>query len=188
MLTFYIISAIVGGILVLASVFAHGDHDSHFGGDHFYGVDGHDGAHSDVYIPFFSLRFWTYFLTFFGITGLALTNLTQLAPGLIPWLSGGTGLVAGLLVFFSMLALRRNEVDSNVSQEDLVGSEAKVLLSISEGKPGKIRCAIKGELLDLVAFTSEKLPIEVGARALVVGIQNGNAEVVSLTAMLEEGS
>ncbi|MGI8923009.1 MAG: hypothetical protein ACR2HJ_03050 [Fimbriimonadales bacterium] len=184
MLTFYIISAIVGGILILASAFASDDHHFHLGGG-----DSHDadGIHADVYIPFFSLRFWTYFFTFFGVTGLALTNFTTLAAGLVPWLSGATGLVAGLLVFFSMMALRKNEVDSNVSQEDLVGSEAKVLLSISEGKPGKIRCAIKGELLDLVAFTSEKSPIEVGARALVVGIENGNAEVVSLTAMLEQG-
>ena len=192
MLTVYILAAIVGGILVLASALMGGEHDTHFGGDahfgdvDFHGVDGHDGIHSDVYLPFLSLRFWTYFAACFGVTGLLLTNFTSNATTSVAIASLLTGLIAGYLVTAIMRAVNKRESDSGVKEDNLVGQEARVLVGVSPESEGKVRLEVKGELLDMTAFTQENLALRPGDRALVVSIDNGRANVVSLTAMLEQ--
>src|SRR5687768_6536709 len=102
MLIVYILSAIVGGILVAASALMGGDHDAHVGDTHFDGIDGHDGIHSDIYLPFLSLRFWTFFAACFGITGLLLTNFSSAASATVAVVSLITGVFAGFTTFAIM--------------------------------------------------------------------------------------
>lgn len=192
MLIVYILSAIVGGILVLASALLGGEHDSHFGGDPHFGdtdfqdIGGHDGVHSDLYLPFLSLRFWTYFAACFGVTGLLLTKFSSAGPIVAALAAVATGIIAGLSTHWIMRAINRRESDSGVKEEHIVGKEARVLVGVSAGNEGKIRLDVKGELVDMTAFTQEGLSLLPGDRALVVSIENGRANVVSLTAMLEE--
>ena len=186
MLTVYILSAIAGGILVVASALLGGHHDSHFGDTDFQGIDGHEGIHSDVYLPILSLRFWTYFAACFGITGLLLTNLTSAAPLTVAIISAVTGVVAGFATHTIMRAFRQSESDSGIQVEHMVGREGRVLVGISHGNEGKIRLDVKGELVDITAYTDEGVQLLPGDRALVVSIENGKANVVSYTAMLEE--
>ncbi len=91
MLTVYLITAVVGGAFVLLSAFGGShddfDHDADFDSDAGFesdaGLDADFGAdadhgelvHADVWLPFLSMRFWTYFLTFFGVTGMLLDEL-----------------------------------------------------------------------------------------------------------------
>lgn len=192
MVTFYIISAIIGGVLVLASAFLGGDHlngeFSHDGFD-FHAGDGHDAGtdvHSDLWLPFFSLRFWTYFFAFFGVTGLLMTKFTEVPGMLVPWLAGLFGVTAGLAVAVTMRMLDKNSTDSSIHEEHIVGQEARVLVPVYKGKPGKVRCDVRGEMIDLIAFTNEDVPLEIGQRALVVSIEGQQAQVVSLTAILED--
>jgi membrane protein implicated in regulation of membrane protease activity len=192
MLTVYILAAIVGGILVLASALLGGEHDTHFGGDahfgdtDFHNIGGDDGIHSDIYLPFLSLRFWTYFAACMGVTGLLLTNFTNYSSPVVAIAALGTGLVAGYAVTFVMKAINQRESDSGIKEDHLVGKEARVLVGINSASEGKIRLDVKGELVDMTAFTSEANALLPGDRALVVSIENGKANVVSLTAMLEE--
>ncbi len=196
MISFYIVSAIVGGILVIASAFFGGEHDAHFGDAHIgdfptgdtdmHGADGSDSAHSDLWMPFFSLRFWTYLFTFFGVTGLLLTNFTSLSPTAATAAAGLTGLAAGLIVSFTLHSIRRNESDSLTTIKDIVGAEGRVLVPIRKNQPGKIRCDIKGSFIDMTAVTNEDFPMEIGTRVLVVSVDGQQAGVVSLTAMLED--
>jgi membrane protein implicated in regulation of membrane protease activity len=192
LISFYIVSAIVGGILVIASAFFGGEHDTHFDahiGDFHTGdtdMHGTDSVHSDLWMPFFSLRFWTYLFTFFGVTGLLLTNFTSLSPTAATAAAAFTGLAAGLIVSFTLYSLRRNESDSLTTIKDIVGAEGRVLVPIRKGQPGKIRCDIKGSFIDMTAVTDEEFPMEIGTRVLVVSIDGQQAGVVSLTAMLED--
>jgi membrane protein implicated in regulation of membrane protease activity len=186
MLIVYILSAIVGGILVAASALLGGDHDTHFGDTSFDDIGGHDGIHSDVYLPFLSLRFWTYFAACFGVTGLLITNLTSTNPVTTAVVSAITGAIAGTATHVIMRSMRKREADSGIKEEHLVGKEGRVLVGVTPGSVGKIRMEVKGELVDLAAFTEEGLPLMPGDRALVVSIEGGKANVVSYTAMLEE--
>lgn len=179
MLGFYIVSAIVGGVLILVNVISGGhshDFDVHADApdlDH----GGHDIDHS-LWLPFFSLRFWTYFFGAMGVTGLLLTYLTRATEPSIGILAGVTGLACGMMVVVIMRYLRRYDSNSSANLDELLGLEAKVLVTVRQNTPGKIRCAIKGETLDLLALSQEDSVIEAGSDAIIVAIEDDRARVV----------
>jgi membrane protein implicated in regulation of membrane protease activity len=181
MLTLYICGAILGGILIGASAFIGGhdaDHDVDHDVDH--SLDhGHDhDVHGDFWLPFLSLRFWTYGLMVFGVVGLLLTWLTNVSTASGAVLSIASGLVAGTGVAYLMRSLRGSDSDSLAREQDLLGVEAKVLVPIRGETSGKVRVNVKGELIDLVASTTEETPLDVGDSVLVVGIDGGKASVI----------
>ena len=188
MIPVYVVTAVIGGMLVLYSVFGgveHGhdaDHDTDHDSDH----DHDSGGGHEVWIPFFSLRFWTYALTFFGITGLLLTQFSDIGALMTAWASGGTGFVAGLGVAYLIHIAKKTEATSGADETDLMGTEGKVLVAIRDGVPGKIRCNLKGELLDLVAMTDDGSELEVGNRAMVVGIEQERVRVIQIATNFEE--
>lgn len=188
MLTFYIVAAIVGGLLVLVSVFsgAHSDHGHEFGGDHHFeaghGADGHDhGAHDGdgPWIPFFSVRFWTYFAMTFGLCGILLQLIVKTPEPTAAILSGTTGLIVGLLVAYGMRVLSRTDLDSSISPKDLLGKEAQVLVAIRPGQLGRIRVASRGEVLDLLASSDDPNAMEAGSFAVIVDLDGDRVKVVS---------
>src|SRR5436190_17778919 len=84
MLVVYLITLIVGGALLALSLVlgGHGDADAHGGDADAHGGDAHagsaDGDHGSAldaftgWFPITSLRFWTFFSAFFGLTGTIL--------------------------------------------------------------------------------------------------------------------
>lgn len=182
MLTFYIVAGLVGGLLVLFSVFAGGhghDGDSHIevghaGDTHDHGID-HDGP----WIPFFSVRFWTYFAMSFGLCGLLLGQVVRTPEPMAGYFATGTGLIVGLLVSYGMRVLSRQDVDSSVSHKELMGKEAQVLVAIRPGQLGRVRLSIKGEVLDVLAQGDETTSIEAGDYAIIVDMDGDRVKVVS---------
>lgn len=151
---------------------------------HGFEKDFHKDLGSDTWIPFLSMRFWTFFFAFFGICGLLLgwaTNVGELTRGLS---AGASGLVAGLFVSYMMRYLRRTQVHSGTSLAQLVGCEAKVLLPISAASPGKIRIERNGEMIDVVASCDEAEPIPIGADVLIISIEGSEAKVMASAAVL----
>lgn len=186
MLAVYIVTAIIGGALVLVSAIMGTDDAGHFGDTDFDGLGGHDGMHSDLVLPFLSLRFWTYFCAGFGLTGLLLTLVAGRGEPFTALVSAGVGAVAGLATFLLMRHFSERESDAGVQEEHLVGKEARVLVGLGQGKEGKVRIEVKGEIVDITAYTLEDVSLAPGDRALVVSLEGGKANVVSLTALLEE--
>ncbi|MBN1947869.1 MAG: hypothetical protein JW797_19540 [Bradymonadales bacterium] len=148
------------------------------------GVD-HPIAHSGqgmaadtaVWLPFFSTRFWTYFLTFFGVTGLVLTPFAM--PGLVSGLiAGGMGLTTGLGAAYGFRYLKRHGAQSGTGVSDLLGAEGRVLVRVSHEQLGKIRCRIKGKDTDLLALADDAESIEPGARVLIIDLDETTARVV----------
>jgi hypothetical protein len=182
MLGFYIFSAIVGGVLVLVNVFvgSHGhDFEAHHDFDH--GAD-HDSGHGEsdhtFWLPFFSLRFWTYFFAATGAVGLLLTKLSGSGEPTTGIISIATGLVCGLSVALAVRYLSRYNSDSSARMDDLLGMEAKVLVTVRQNSPGKVRCHLKGDTIDLLALAQDDTVLEAGSDAIIVAIEDDRARVV----------
>jgi hypothetical protein len=179
MLSAYIVCFLAGGVVLGASMFGghdSGDGDAHVGDGH--GDSGHEG-HNDWVgrLPFLSLRFWTWGVTFFGLAGLALT-LGGTSASLIPVLAAATGVGSGWGASFVLGRLSRNAVGVLPEASSHVGREGKLLLPLRRGERSKIRLAIGGVETDLLAETDVEAEIPARSTVLVVGMRG-------LTAMVE---
>jgi len=183
----------IGAVTVLFSLFAGGDSDTDVhggaeaggdagagaagGGETVAPADGGAEAHpAEVHAPgefwllFLSMRFWVFFLTFFGLTGLLLelAGASELTAALI---AAPTGLAMGLGAAWVFKRLREQTVTSQVSPEQLVGMEAKVLLPVSGRMAGKVRLRLGGQVLDRIALLEGQEELARGERALVIAVR-----------------
>ncbi len=176
MLTLYIVSAAVAGVLVLLSALGAGhgiEHEVHF--DH----SGHETETSHGHwVPFFSLRFYSYFFAGLGATGLLISMLTATDPRVTLWIAIAVGLIAGLSISIMVRVLKLNESSSGAKENDILGREAQVLVPIKGTTPGRIRCVVKGESIDFIAVCDDSVPIEAGSSVIIVAIEEGRALVM----------
>ncbi|MBU0551198.1 hypothetical protein KKF91_21805 [Myxococcota bacterium] len=196
MLTFYLISGIIGGSLVVLSALGGlGDHDAELELDHDVDLDAdvdieaeadvdieagvdHDGELAvNAWIPFLSMRFWTYCAAGFGLTGGVLTGLGALGEPAVGLAAGGTGLVAGLGMSYAMRLLRRGEAHGHGVHE-YPGAEGIVRVAIPPGGVGKIRVTLRGEELDLLAVSDASETLPLGAPVVIVEMVGPQAKVV----------
>lgn len=191
MLAVYIISAIVGGGLVLASaLLSHGDHDVHEGslghGDVHVDHDGDGQADAHIWLPFLSLRFWTYFFAMFGLGGLLLGKFTDLQEPKIATFSAVTGVIVGTIVAYLMRLAKRLEAGSSVRTEDFLGRTGEVVVAIRPGSAGKVRVNLRGDIIDVIAIPNDGETLEIGSEAVIVTMESDRARVMSRAALLEE--
>ncbi len=190
MLAAYLISAIVGGVLVTISIVAGGH--GHDAGGHGGDLDEHGVAHGDAdaahgglldalssWLPFGSLRFWTFFVAFFGLTGTAMTVLATAGPVAIAVAATAVGYASGILLARTIRGLQRSSGDSSVAEADLVGATAQVLLPIAPGRTGKVRLHVKDRSVDLLAETEESPVIAAGEQVLVIAAPGEGHVVVA---------
>jgi hypothetical protein len=203
----YIGAFLFGGLLLALSLFAgghddaagdahgHGDHDGHghaeadADGDAEAHADsdahGHDsGAHasagegSALLSTFASLRFWTFFFAFAGGTGIALT-LAGLPTVVTAVASGMMGAVSGGFAAWAFRYLGRNQLSSSLSSEDWIGRTARVVVPVSDLRPGKILMSFDNEVKELVALSAGASDgaIGIGEEVIVVSMIDGVAKV-----------
>ena len=178
----------VGAVTVLFSLFAGGesDGDVHGGaegggdadaqgdvqgdaqGDAHHHVEAQAGG--DFWLLFLSMRFWVFFLTFFGLTGLLLelAGASALAAALI---AAPTGTALGVGAAWAFKRLREQTVTSQLVPDQLIGLEAKVLLPVSAGMAGKVRLQLGGQIVDRVALLEGREELARGERALVIAVR-----------------
>lgn len=193
MLAVYIVTAIIGGGMVLFSALGglHGSGDvdhgmdiGGHGGDAGHDVGGHGLAHhghetigeAGFWLPFFSIRFWTYLSAAFGITGLILTLLNAGAIATVLLASAVTGIASGLIAAYAFRALQVGQSSSELRMEDFLGAEAKVTVALRDSQPGKVRMSIRDDIIDMVAVSDR--PIEVGEEVMVLEV-DANRVVVA---------
>lgn len=189
MLAAYIVAAIVGGGMIafsaLAGAEAHhdvggdmGGHDAHVGHDADQGHDSHDqGDSGSLWLPFLSLRFWTYLVGTFGLMGLVLTLCKASAEPATAVISGVCGLVMGTFAAGLVRYLSKNEHSANVSDEDFMGALGKVTVGIS-ALPGKVRTSVKGDVIDVIALGENGEQFAQGEEVMIVGFEGQTARVV----------
>jgi hypothetical protein len=198
MLAIYILAAAIGGVLVVLSAIGGGDHgdghaeigtDAHAeigtdAGSDIAHADGDGGHDADMgWLSFFGLRFWSYFGAFFGLTGLLLTWLTDLGSVMIAAGSGALGLFSGTGVSLGSRLLTSSQTSSAVHGKDLIGVEGVVLVTIKKDAPGKIRCSVRGEVIDLQALTDEAA-IPVGREVMIVSHEDHRVKVIPKESLL----
>ena len=204
MLTIYLISAAVGGTLVVLSALSgDGDHDmdgadaggnvdfdgeldgevsGHFEGDiHPDVADGalvaKNTAELTTWLPFFSLRFWTYFSAGFGGTGSLLTWLGLAGTTATVGIATSTGAIAGLGMFYTMRAIQGSETDSAATVGDLAGQDAVVSVRITADEPGEIRLDFKGMTVELLARSKDGQELEAGIEVVILDFNGTQAWV-----------
>jgi membrane protein implicated in regulation of membrane protease activity len=125
-----------------------------------------------------SLKFWTFGLCFFGLTGLVLSRLA-LSSTMVAIAAASMGTLCGALVAGVLQALRRRRVDSLVRSPDLIGLTGTVELPFDASSRGKVQVLVKGTLVNFTAYTDESKPLRQGEQVLVVGTEQNRLWVVS---------
>jgi membrane protein implicated in regulation of membrane protease activity len=173
-LAFYLGCLAFGGLFLAATIVGgHGDGADHGGADHQI----HDAHGPSQWLPLLSIRFWTFFVAFFGLTGSALTALGGLAAALVPALAAGAGLGAGVVASRFLGGLAGRPLGLVASSAAHVGREGVLLLPVSRGQRGKIRLTIGGASTDLVAETEGGETLAAGTEAMVVEMRGAVAVV-----------
>ena len=180
----YVFALIAGGILLAASiVLGGGGHDADMQGDgagHAGAEDHAPGAFGGALAMLVSLRFWTFFLAFFGLTGIVFT-MFELAPALI---TGAAAFMMGAAsgVAASLIVQRLSSRDSNSasSSADYVGKMALVMVPVGKGQLGKVRLTLKGTTIDVLAATDEELEFATKDEVLIVEMDGTTARIARL--------
>lgn len=193
LLPFYVGSLVLGGGLIGTSMLLGGsdhdadhdadlgaDHDADVGADHDHDHDHGHGPHGPdlagaLWLPVLSLRFWTFFLAFFGLTGTLLDAL-ELAPADVTLgVALGMGLGCGYTTAAVIRSLRARHVDSSIDPErDYVGRAGEVLQDVLPGDPGLVRLHVKGVHVDLEAQVEPgAAALRRGQKAIVLGVAEG---------------
>jgi hypothetical protein len=194
MLTVYWFCFVVGGVFVLLAVLGGLDGanlDMHFD------IHGEAPLDSDVELNdpgdrpnqgrngrrflvnmLRSLKFWTFGLCFFGLTGLVLSQMALPAMG-IAIAAVNMGIICGAMVSGALQVLRGRQVDSLVRTNDLVGLPGTVELPFDAMSRGKVRLLVKGTMVSAIAYTDEEKAFQPGDQILVVGTEQNRLWVVS---------
>lgn len=118
---------------------------------------GGQGDFSGFLLTFLSLRFWTFFLAFFGLTGIILDGLDLVSS---EWLGLGLSLAMGLATGGGAMAVIRklgsDATGQAVGEGDYIGKTARVMVPFEHGGVGKVRVDIKGSSVDLLATGIEE--------------------------------
>ena len=187
----YLFCFALGGLLLLASILLgdkDGGHDS--GGDAHaegetggsqgidHGVAATPGSVAGAFTAFLSMRFWMFFLAFFGLTGLVLDGL-DLIPnsGVALAISLAMGLATGQITAAVFRHLSTSETSTAASVGDYVGKSGRVLIGFGPGGLGKVRLTLKGTTVDVLATSDEERPFTPGEEGLVIQMNDTTAVV-----------
>jgi membrane protein implicated in regulation of membrane protease activity len=184
----YLFALILGGVLVLASILLGGQGESDADAD--AGLDkdlplleGQAGDISgvDVFWAFRSIRFWTFFLAFFGMTGLVLDGLGLVDSSIVAAiLATGMGAASGFVAAGLMRWLGRDESGHIASSGDYVGKTVRVLLPVGRDRVGKVRLELRGSSVDVLATTDEEGPITSDEEAIIIEMDGARARIARL--------
>ena len=185
MLALYLFCIALGGVLIAASM-VFGDADVDVDADADFDADADADADSDSdgglewsVLPFGSLRFWTFLVECFGLTG-ALLTLVGIPSAWTIGISLTMGSVMGWMAFQFFRWLAHEEVTADVGLARLSGEEAVCIVAIRGSGSGKIRISSLPERVEVLACSADSRDIERGAKVLVVSVKEGIAEVTTL--------
>lgn len=126
----------------------------------------------------FDSRVISVFLTSFGF--IAALSLQLGFSGIVSSLFGvGSGIVLGALVFAFGYFLHSQQSTSSVSEKDLIGRTAHVVVGIRPESVGQISCKVGEERIEKVARTRNGEEIKTGQTVFIEEI-TGDAVIVSL--------
>jgi membrane protein implicated in regulation of membrane protease activity len=150
------------------------------------GTHGRPGASTRRlrWLPITSLRFWTFALCFFGLTGLLVSFAV---PDMAGWLVALIAVVMGLLCGTAAVVVLRSINDTGANSltrpEELTGQIGTVEIPFDANSRGKVRLSIRGSTVAFFAFTQEDRTFRQGESVLVVGLEHNKLWVASTDAL-----
>lgn len=183
----YIIAAIVGAGLVVASLFGAFDeheigdgvgtnNDLHDGHDH---GDGHDQSGVLSNLPILSIRFWVFTVAAFGLIGVLLNALDAGSEAIRALAAVLGGIVTGTTVWAGFRLTRRLEAGEDASARQFVGQIGSVVVPVRGATPGKIRLHMQGQTVEVLAVADDRSHVfEIASPVFVLSVRNGYAHVV----------
>ena len=126
-----------------------------------------------------SMRFWTFGLATFGLTGTLLSMLS-VPSQLTSILSILVGLSLGVGAARLFRALNRDEVSGTTELSRYVGEEARVVVPVRAGQPGKIAIQTMAGRVEMLATTRDQEPLGMGTTVIIASVENGIADVSRL--------
>lgn len=151
------------------------DGDFHAAGDIDHGGSDFDAS---VWIPFLSMRFWTFFTAFFGLTGSVFTFLNLAGVNATLITSIIMGVFCGWVAATSVKLLQKSSVTSITSERSYQGKIGKVIVGAEAGGRGRIRINELGGTVDFPARMNENVELLAGTYVVVVSIENSVASVM----------
>lgn len=139
-----------------------------------------DGVDTGAWLPFLSLRFWTFALMAFGLTGALAHLLVSVSLPVEVGASAMTGLGVGWGAAWAFRKLKQSDISGDTTLQGLEGTEAVVVLPVSPGGTGKVRAIIDGHAVDLLARTSDDAVLPRKEPVLIVTVTDGVAVVTPL--------
>ncbi len=132
------------------------------------------------WLPFLSLRFWTFALCFFGLTGLLL-NWAQpdLPTGVTALVALLMGLFCGLVAALVLRSLAQRPVSSMIRPGELTGQIATVEIPFDAHSRGKVCLHLRDSTISFFAMTQEERSFQRGDSVLVVGLEHNKLWVAS---------
>ncbi|NJO80715.1 MAG: NfeD-like protein [Cyanobacteria bacterium RM1_2_2] len=107
-------------------------------------------------------------------SSLLVITLIALAVGIL----GGS-----LIVLLIQIRRRRQNVDSLISAQNLMGLIGTVEIPFDRYSRGKVRVMVKGSIVELSAITDEERAFAPGDRIFVTDVKGNRALVVSATTL-----
>ena len=140
------------------------------------GGDGEGGALSLL----FSTPFWSFGLTGFGLSGLLMQLLVGNGAGWSSHLVAvSMGAVMGLLATRLLRVIGKQEADSLVRSDDLIGLEGVVTLGMDTEQRGFVELSVRGSLLRRPALSTHGA-LSVNTHVVVV---NGEGHTLRVEAL-----
>jgi hypothetical protein len=168
----YLIAVVLGGGSLLVQMIAGGDH----------GDAGHDFDHGDASHPdgpgLLSTRSLVYGVFTFGFVGglLHVPRIVEPATAFVVAVLAAGAAVIG--IGYALRSLDDVGASGAAGLDEVKGRAARVLVGCGRGQRGKVRVALKGHQVDLLATTDEERIAE-GAEVVIVDVREGVAHVVS---------
>ncbi len=138
-------------------------------------------AVSDWVSSLLTFRTLIFFAGFFGAVGIVLSLLDYAEP--VPFMAAlALGAVAGVTNARLMSYLKRSEVSSHLTTQEIAGSTARVVLPVGAERRGRVEVDLGGQPTYMVAlpFRRDAADIARGAQVVVVEVREGTAYVTPL--------
>lgn len=190
MFTIYVALLMFGGVLLGASVFlggndAAGELDA--GGDLELGepsVDSGDGpgealdlhGADTVLWPLRTMRFWTFFAAFCGLTGVTLEFLA-IPSQITAVASVALGIAVGGAASWTLRKLGQIKSGEASDGHDYIGKQAQVLVPVRPGQAGKIRVQVRGQTLDMLAISDGSQALTAQDKVMIIEMEGTRARI-----------